>query len=125
MQQYAKLIHKAHINFLPTRLPAHFYGLPNGNVIIIYSRFYGNPINQGSVEFVFAVHEEFGYEYQTEQLMYIDQTSDYPVFNEMVDKPDPKFNILSVYRNIENYSQAYLKLNEDVKNILSNLETDG
>lgn len=106
------MIHKTNMSYLPTSLPVNFYGLPDGQVYIIYSRFYEVNCNRSSQEFVLALQQEFFYNYATEKLFLVSGAQKkYPVFPEMVDKPHPSIKILKVYRNFKSYAQAERHLN--------------
>ena len=112
MEPVARLIHKTNMSYLPTSLPVNFYGLPDGQVYIIYSRFYEVNYNRSGQEFVLAIQQEFFYDYATGKL-YLDSGAqkEYPVFPEMVDKPHPSIKILKVYRNFRSYAEAERHLN--------------
>jgi hypothetical protein len=86
-------------------------GLPDGKVYIIYSRFYEINFNNSGLEFVFAVHEEFLFDYKNEKLLTVTPLGQ-PINTVLVDKPEPKIKILKVYRNVNTYSQAQKLLNE-------------
>ena len=99
------------MTYLPTKLPAQFYGLPDGKVFIIYSRFYEIKFDKSDIEFVFAEHKDFQYDYSNEQLIPKKEHRS-PVYNEMVDNPNPKIKIVKVYRDINSYAEAYQILNK-------------
>ncbi len=113
MKQNARLIHKTFTSYLPTTLPVSFYGLPDGNIYVIYSRFYEIDFDHSGLEFVFARHEEFVYDYTGQKLMLADsQEKRAPITEEVVDKPEPKIKIFKVSRSLKSYSEAQLVLNE-------------
>jgi hypothetical protein len=112
MEPFARFIHKSNISYLPTKLPAQFYGLPDGKVYIVYARFYQVKFERSGLEYVFATHGDFTYDYENGKLATMDEsTLISPMYNEMVDKPDLNFKILKVYRNINSYSEAINYLN--------------
>lgn len=112
MENYAKLIHKANTHFLPTKLPAQFYGMPNGKVVIVYSRFYEKKFDDTGLEFVFATHKDFSFDYEQNQLIERHEGAEFQQSNEMVDKPEPNYKINKVYRKIDSYTKAFNKLNK-------------
>ena len=125
METYAKLIHKSILNYLPTKYPAHFYGLPDGRVYFIYARFYHINYDNSGLEFVIAVHRDFSYDYEKERLFLGDMgVNNNHLFSEMVDKPDPDFFILNVYRNIKSYSEAFNILNGHAFKIIKEKESN-
>ena len=91
MERAAKLIHKTDMTYLPTAFPAHFYGMPDGKVYIVYSRFYEVKFGETGVEFVFAEHKEFSYDYLYEKIIPCNSTNNKTaIFAETLDKPNPK-----------------------------------
>lgn len=116
MENFAKLIHKSHITYLPTNLPVQFYGLPDGKVYVIYARFYEIKYQRSGVEYVTAEHLEFSFDYEQGKLL-IHGTPDpkKPVYAELVDKPNPKIKILKVNREFNSFAEAYIQLNNKAK----------
>lgn len=113
MQTIAKLIHRAIASYLPIAFPAHYYGMPNGRIYVIYSRFYEIEFGSSGLEFVFAVHKDFKYDYDKEIVIPGKKFRfSYPVFAEHVDKPDSKINIVKICRGLNSYGEAINLLNE-------------
>jgi len=120
MENFAKLIHKSHITYLPTNFPAQFYGLPNGKVYILFARLYEIKYQRSGIEFVTAEHLEFSYNYAEEKLIsHGSSDSKKPVYPEQVDKQNPKFKILRVNRDINSLAEAFVLLNKKAKTQLS------
>lgn len=105
MKYLAKLIHQSYITYMPTKLPVRFYGMPDGKVYMVYARFCKKAPDKTDVEYVLAEHEEFSYDYNKGVLI-PKMATRYPVYSEMVDKPNPVFNILQVNQEIKSYSEA-------------------
>jgi hypothetical protein len=125
MKTYAKLIHRSTLTYLPTKYPSHFYGLPDGKVYFIYARFYSINYDNSGLEYVMAVHKDFSYDYENERLFLGDiKENNNHLYNEMVDKPDPNFTILNVYRNINSYSEAFGILNNYAMKIIQEKESN-
>ncbi|MBN2636172.1 MAG: hypothetical protein JXR61_07875, partial [Prolixibacteraceae bacterium] len=102
-----RLIHKTHMTYLPTTLPVNFYGFPDGKVYLIYSRFYEINFDKSGLEFVFAEHEEFYYDYNSDKLILKNNVQKHFQFSpEQVDKPDPIIKVIKVYRSINSYNEA-------------------
>ena len=59
----SRFIHKSSISFLATHYPVHFYWLPNGKVYLCSARFYEAGFNNTDLEFAFASHNYFVYNY--------------------------------------------------------------
>lgn len=124
MQNLAKLIHKTYASYLPTAFPAHYYGMPNGRIYVIYSRFYEIRFGGSGLEFVFAVHKEFKYDYEKEIVMPRKKYNiKSPVFAEQVDKPDSKINIVKICRGLNSYGEAINLLNREARLITELRET--
>ena len=105
MKCLAKLIHQSNMTYIPTKLPVRFYGMPDGKVYMVYARFCKKAPDKTDLEFVLAEHEEFFYDYEKNALIPKIATR-YPVYSEMVDKPNPKFNIIKVSQDVKSYSEA-------------------
>lgn len=93
------------MTFLPTHYPVHFYGMPDGKVYLCFARFYEMGFEKSDLEFVFARHNDFSYDYDNEILI---PNSEFraPVYNEMVDNPDPNITILEVRKDVQSYVEA-------------------
>lgn len=117
-QPKAKIIYKTFKSHLPTNLPVNYYGLPNGKVYVVYSRFYEKKFDKQSIEFVFAHHQEFFYDYDGEDVILMENNQKlFPVMAEMIDKPDPKIKIRKVSRNLHSYVEAQGVLNQMAANM--------
>lgn len=124
MESVAKLIYRSNMTYFPTILPVQFYGLPDGKVYIIYARFYEIEYDRTYQEFVFAEHKEFSFDYAKEKLIPHDAAlKNVPVYNEMVDKPNPKIQIHKIYRNLNSYAEAFTELNKKARTMLLNQES--
>jgi len=109
----AKLIHKTHTTYLPTPFPVHYYGMPNGKIYLVFSRFYEVDFGKTGIEFIFAVHKEFSYDYEKEELNAVcNEFHRTPIYSEMIDKPEPKIKTVKIYRDLNSYGEAQALLNE-------------
>jgi len=116
MQTLAKLIHRTYASYLPTAFPAHYYGMPNGRIYVIFSRFYEIKFGGSGLEFVFAVHKEFKYDYEKEIIIPKKKFQlKTPVFAESVDKPNSKINIIKICRGLNSYGEAINLLNSEAQ----------
>ena len=126
MENFAKLIHKSNATYVPTKLPVQFYGLPDGKVYLIYASFYEVGYEKSGIEYVIAVQEEFLFDYESEKLYYsnaVPNNSSF-VYNEYVDKPNPKIKIEKVYRSIHSFGQAFTILNKKAQTLKNNLKKE-
>ncbi|WP_297091561.1 hypothetical protein [uncultured Draconibacterium sp.] len=114
MKALAKLIHRTPASYLPTVFPAHYYGMPNGKIYLVFSRFYELAFGQSGIEFVFAEHQDYSYNYETEEIIPSrNSTAKNKVFAEQVDHPNSRFYIFSTKRNLQSYGQAQTFLNQE------------
>jgi len=112
MEQVAKLIHKTDMTYLPTAFPAHFYGMPDGKIYIVFSRFYKVNKYETGLEFIFAEHKEFAYDYELEKIIPNNKRiRKMPIFSESVDKPNLKIDIIKIDRNLNSYGEAFIHIN--------------
>jgi hypothetical protein len=115
MRSLAKLIHKTDVSYLQTAFPAHYYGMPSGKIYLVYSRFYRAKMGKTGLEFIFAEHQEFYYDYKNEKIYpHTGRQAKTPVFSENIDKPNPNLNILLVKRDLNSYGEALVFLNKKV-----------
>ncbi|MCA1760992.1 MAG: hypothetical protein LC658_14595 [Bacteroidales bacterium] len=122
MESFVKLIHQSSMTYLPSKTPVQFYGLPDGKVYLIYTRFYEIKYDRTYLEYVFAEHKEFSYDFENDKLIPHEKPKhNSPVFNESVDKPNPKIEILKIYRNIKSFSEARELLNRKAKKMMENI----
>ena len=113
MKKEAKLIHRSHATYLPTAFPAHYYGMPNGKIYMIFSRFYSVDIGDSGIEFVFAEHKDLKYDYDTETILPVRRREiKRTFFSEDVDSPNSKFKILKTNRNFRSYAEAQSFIHE-------------
>lgn len=116
MKSIAKLIHRTYASYLPTAFPAHYYGMPNGKIFLVFSRFYELSYGKTGLEFVFAEHKDYSYDYATETIIpQKHKEIKSPVFAEEVDNPKSKINILTVSRKLKSYGEAQVYLNNEAE----------
>uniref|UniRef100_UPI0032170CD7 hypothetical protein n=1 Tax=uncultured Draconibacterium sp. TaxID=1573823 RepID=UPI0032170CD7 len=123
MKTFAKLVHETYVSYLPTAFPAHYYGMPNGKIYVVFSRFYKTDYGKTGLEFVFAEHKDFMFDYETETIFPSSNTNKQTsVFAEQVDHPHCRYNIFSVSRELNSYGEARLFLNHEalkMRNLVS------
>jgi hypothetical protein len=119
MEYFAKIIHKTHLSYLPTFYPVQFYGMPNGKVFFVYAR---DSEIKTVLEFVFAEHKEFSYDYVNHKLMMLRNGKiEKAISNEMIDKPGPEYLVFKVSRSIGSYSDAFHEINLMAKELLDEI----
>ena len=116
MGTQAKLIHRARASYLPTAFPTHYYGMPNGKIFLVYSRFYKAKFGTSDIEFVFAEHKDYAYNYENETIVSRAKNKDcHPVFAEQVDYPRAKINVLKIIRKLNSYGEAQVFLDNEAE----------
>jgi hypothetical protein len=116
MKSIAKLVYQTYITYLPTAFPAYYYGMPNGKIYLVFSRFYNAAIGKSGLEFVFAEHNDYSFDYEKETILARnDNSGTTPVFAECIDNPNSKFNIVSISRKLRSYSEAQHFVNRRAK----------
>jgi len=119
MKSIAKLIHRTYASYLPTAFPAHYYGMPNGKIYLVFSRFYEEAIGDSGLEFVFAEHNDLFFDYDNNRILNKDiDKHNIPVFVEDVDRPGTKISILSVNRGLNSYGEAQIFLNGEAQKMM-------
>lgn len=114
MKLRAKLIHKTYASYLPTAFPAHYYGMPNGKIFLVFSRFYEVAFGKSGLEFVFAEHNDFSYDYKSETIISAcKKKKNTPIFAEHIDSPRAKINIFKINRDLQSYGEAQVFLNSE------------
>ncbi len=115
----AKLIHRTYASYLPTAFPAHYYGMPNGKIYLVYSRFYEIKFGGSGIEFVFAEHKEFNYDYANELIVPVKKArNNSSIFAESIDKPNQKISILQIRRGLNSYGEAFNILNKEAREMI-------
>jgi hypothetical protein len=113
MKSFAKLLYRTYATYLPTAFPAHYYGMPNGKIYLVFSRFYRIAFDESGLEFVFAEHKDYSFDYNSETIVPLrKEQKPSPIFAEQVDAPKSKFKIFSVERKLRSYGEAQLFLNQ-------------
>ncbi|MDX8338815.1 hypothetical protein SLH46_06460 [Draconibacterium sp. IB214405] len=114
MKPLAKLIHQTPASYLPTVFPAHYYGMPNGKIYLVFSRFYEMAFGQSGLEFVFAEHRDYYYNYETDEIISTRKRNrNLKIFTEQVDHPNLRVTIFKTKRNLQSYGQAQAFLNDE------------
>ena len=114
MKSLAKLIYQTYATYRPTAFPAQYYGMPNGKIYLVFSRFYKGGFNNSGLEFVFAEHNDFSFDYENETIVANQvNAKKSKIFAEQVDNPNTKFNIFSINRKLRSYAEAFSFLNKE------------
>lgn len=116
MKSKAKLVYQTYVTYLPAAFYAQYYGMPNGKIYLVFSRFYKVAFGKSGMEFVFAEHSDFSFDYEKETIIpYATQQKQSKVFAEDVDNPGSKFNIFSNSRKLKSYGEAQCFINRKAK----------
>lgn len=124
MESQAQLIYKSYMTYFQPFLPVYFYGMPNGKVYCVYARFPENKQEGPELEFVFAQHDDFSYDYKSKKLACGYEKIDREDFIEWVDKPDQRIIILKVNNNLSSYMEAQAFLNQQAQKMAASPEPE-
>lgn len=127
METFAKLIHRTNVSYLPTLFPVHFYGMPNGKIFVVFSRYYEIKYGGSGLEFIFALHKDYSFDYENERIVHLRKKNrdNLLIFPELLDNPEMKIVIVKITREINTYGQALNvlhKMAEDMKNATHHFE---
>ena len=108
METFAKLIHRSNVSYLPTLFPVHYYGMPNGKIFVVFSRYYEIKFGGSGLEFIFALHKDYSFDYENERIIQYQKRNrdNKMIFPELLDHPDMKIVIVKIARGINSYGQA-------------------
>ena len=108
METFAKLIHRTSASYLPTLFPVHYYGMPNGKIFVVFSRYYEIKYGGSGLEFIFALHKDYSFDYENERIIRFHKKNrdTKMIFPELLDNPDMKIVIVKISRGINSYGQA-------------------
>jgi hypothetical protein len=112
-----KILYSTGISYLPTQLNVMFCGSPDGQVYVVFGRFYKDSLNRRRIEYVIARHQEFRYNYNTETIFYSFGTVlNQPVQKELLDKTNPSIEIIKIHRDVHSLYAAVKKFDESITN---------
>lgn len=119
MESCYRLLHKSNNTHLQTSLPVYFYGMPNDNIYLIYARFYEINFNKSGLEFVFAILEEYTYDFVLGKIYTLkNKETSVKEFAEALEKTDIKIKIIKSYRKLNSFTKAQLHLNKIGKKMI-------
>jgi len=125
MEIKTRLLCKSHLTYFSTEMPVYFYGMPNGKIYCFYARFFEISLNHNEHEFVFAVHEDFTYDYESGKIIaYGFKETLLSDYEKIVNSPDQRIRIVNVYRFLESYADAQVFLNIKAQIMRKNLEME-
>lgn len=124
MEAFAKLIHRTNVSYLPTLFPVHYYGMPNGKIFVVFSRFYEVKFGGSGLEFIFALHKDYAFDYEKEVIIKSKKITagSKMIFPELLDHPDMKIVVVKVSRGINSYGQALASLHKLAEEMKQSVE---
>ena len=123
MEIKTHLLCKSQLTYFSTDMPVYFYGMPNGRIFCFFARFSEVRLNHSILEFVFAVHEDFNYDYDSGKIIaYGFKETSISDYAEIVNGPDQRIRIMNVYQFLESYADAQVFLNTKAQIMRNNLE---
>ena len=88
--------------------PVHYYGMPNGKILVVFSRYYEIKFGGSGLEFIFALHKDYAFDYENERIVnyYVKDRDNKLIFPELLDNPEMKTVIVKITRGVNSYGQA-------------------
>jgi hypothetical protein len=108
MEAFAKLIHRTNASYLNTLFPVHYYGMPNGKIFVVFSRYFEVKFGGSGLEFIFALHKDYAFDYEAERIIHYHkkERNNEMIFPELLDHPNMKIVMVKVTRDVNSYGQA-------------------
>ncbi len=121
MESNYRLLHKSNNTHLQTSLPVYFFGLPDNSIYLIYARIYEVNFNKSGLEFVFALLEEYNYDFDNNQIITGEYDKiDLTRFRKSVESREPQIKIIKSYRNIRSFVDAQKFLGRKYRKMTKN-----
>lgn len=119
MKSTARIIYKSYMTYFHTFMPVYFYGMPNGKIQVMYAQFCETQANKSGLQFIFAEHEDFIYDYESDKI-YVQNIIELSKadFMHMVDQPDQRIKVFSINDTFNSYEEAQHFLNNKLHNKL-------
>lgn len=107
MNSNARIIYKSYMTYFHTFFPVYFYGMPNGKIVAMYATYSDLSVSENDVEFVFAEHEDFVYDYANDKIFLNRHTEiDRADFKNLVDRPEQRTKIFYLTHDLKSYADA-------------------
>ena len=131
MKSKSRLLYKSNNTCFQTLMPVCFYGMSDGKMLVVFTRFKNQNKNDTTQEWVVAQHLEFTYDYLNDRIFTMETHK--VEINEFMDLADnleqrvkPLASFGCFYTN--NDAQHYFNLNKDImlsKTKTIEIEVDG
>lgn len=122
MELSYRLLHKSNNTQLQTSQPVYFYGLPDERIYIIYARFYEISFSKSGLEFVFAILEDYNYDFDSGKIMDANFIEiNLLDFQNRLETSDFQIKIHKSYRNIKSFLEAQKKLNKKANKMTASM----
>lgn len=107
MKSKARFIHKSFNTCFPALLPAYFYGIPNGEMLVMYVRDKENRYLKTDLEWVLAAHLDFHFDYESGAILdFQNPKYGFEEFIEIADKLEQKVRTLKTFGSFCSHSEA-------------------
>lgn len=122
MELSYRLLHKSNNTQLQTSQPVYFYGLPDERIYIIYARFYEISFSKSGLEFVFAILEDYNYDFDSGKIMDANFIEiNLLDFQNRLETSDFQIKIHKSYRNIKSFLEVQKKLNKKANKMTASM----
>ncbi len=124
MKTKSKLIYRSENTCFQTLLPVYFYGMPDGKMLVLYTRFKSeNPLDT-TQEWIVAQHLDFTYNFESGRIYTMTgQEVSFEEFMELADNLEQRIRPLEWFGSFYNNREAQSYFNHHKYNMLNKTKT--
>lgn len=123
MKTKARLIYKSVNTCFQTFLPVYFYGMTDGNMIILFTRYKSNDPRNTKQEWVLALHLDFSYDYESDTIFTNGlQKIGIEEFMELADDLEQRVKTIRTFGDFSSNAEAQKYFNVNASQMLNNLK---
>jgi hypothetical protein len=121
MKTKTHLIYKSLNTCFQTYLPVYFYGMNDGRMIVLFTRFKTNDPRVISQEWVLAMHCDFSYDIESNTILTNGlEEIGIEEFMDLADNFEQRIKILKTFGEFMSHAEAQKYFNVNVSQMLSN-----
>jgi len=120
MKFKAQLIYKSLNTCFQTSLPVYFYGLPNGEMLVLFASCKNYFPDDTALKWTVAEHLDFMYDYESDSVLTMDSREiDIEEFMELADNLEQRIKTIATFGNFSTKTEAQQYLDVNLYNMLS------
>ena len=121
MKTKTHLIYKSLNTCFQTYLPVYFYGMKDGRMIVLFTRFKTNDPRDTTQEWVLAMHCDFSYDYDSDTIL-TNALEEIGIeeFMDLADDLEQRIKTLATFGNFSSNAEAQQYFNVNFFKMLSN-----